>query len=68
MQINSENAGHIFNTQMNDTNYKISREDMLLDLKVLLKEYYCGTFALGGQSIKITLNNGQKFLLNLQDN
>ena len=53
------------NTDLDGLDYKISLEDMLLDLKVLLKEYYCATFTHDGKSLKITLNNGQKFLLNM---
>ena len=60
-----ENVEHIFNTQFDKLNYKVSLDDMLLDLKVLLKEYYCGTFTDDGKSLKISLNNGQKFLLNM---
>ena len=57
---------HIFNTELVDKpNYKISVEDLILDLKVLLKEYYCGTFTNNARALKIKLNNGQKFLLNL---
>lgn len=53
------------NTDLDRLDYKISLEDMLLDLKVLLKEYYCATFSDDGKSLKITLSNGQKFLLSL---
>ncbi|MDE6362216.1 MAG: hypothetical protein K2N53_05210 [Clostridia bacterium] len=49
-----------------ELNYQVGLDDMLLDLKVLLKEYYCGTFTDEGKSLKISLNNGQKFLLNLK--
>ena len=65
MKENVESIDHIFNTQISNLNYKVSVDDMLLDLKVLLKEYYCGTFTHDGKSIKISLNNGQNFLLNL---
>ena len=65
MKENVESAEHIFNTQFDGRNFKVSIDDMLLDLKVLLKEYYCGTFTHDGKSLKITLNNGQKFLLNM---
>ncbi len=46
--------------------YTVTLEDMLLDLKALLKEYYCATFTYESKSLKIALNNGQKFLLNLK--
>ncbi len=41
--------------------YTVTLEDMLLDLKALLKEYYCATFTYESKSLKIALNNGQKF-------
>ncbi|MDE5654441.1 MAG: hypothetical protein K2I46_02410, partial [Clostridia bacterium] len=61
----NESTEHIFNTEFDRLDYQLSLEDMLLDLKVLIKEYYCGTFTNDGKSLKITLNNGQKFLLNM---
>ena len=65
MKENVESVEHIFNTQFDGRNFEVSIDDMLLDLKVLLKEYYCGTFTHDGKALKITLNNGQKFLLNM---
>ncbi|MDE7070353.1 MAG: hypothetical protein K2O86_00060 [Clostridia bacterium] len=65
MKDNSKNTEHIFDTKFDESNCKLSLDDMLLDLKVLIKEYYCGTFTNDGKSLKITLNNGQKFLLNM---
>ncbi|MDE5654138.1 MAG: hypothetical protein K2I46_00840 [Clostridia bacterium] len=53
------------NAELDNLDFNISIEDMLLDLKVLIKEYYCATFTSDGKSLKITLNNGQKFLLSL---
>ena len=55
------------NVELDKINYKVSIDDMLLDLKVLLKEYYCGTFTEDGKALKIAFNNGQKFLLNMQE-
>ena len=65
MKAINESTEHIFNTEFDRLDYQLSLEDMLLDLKVLIKEYYCGTFTNDGKSLKITLNNGQKFLLNM---
>lgn len=65
MKDNSKSTEHIFNNQFDESNCNLSLDDMLLDLKVLLKEYYCATFTHDGKSLKITLNNGQKFLLNM---
>ncbi len=61
----NQSTEHIFNAEFDRLDYQLSLEDMLLDLKVLIKEYYCGTFTHDGKSLKITLNNGQKFLLNM---
>lgn len=42
---------------------KVTANDLLLDLKVLMKEYYIATFSEDNGSLKIALNNGQKFRL-----
>lgn len=42
---------------------KITARDLLLDLKVLMKEYYVATFVDDTNSLKITFNNGQNFRL-----
>ncbi len=46
-------------------NYKVEAEDIMLDLKVLLKEYYAATFGINGKSLKISFNNGQVFKLSV---
>ncbi len=48
-------------------NYKVEAEELLLDLKVLLKEYYAATFTVDGKSLKLQFNNGQEFKLILQE-
>lgn len=40
---------------------RIDESDLMLDLKVLMKEYYIGAFENDGSAMKITLNNGQRF-------
>ena len=44
----ADNKNHIFLTETEsaagDFNYKIDANDLLLDLKVLLKEYYIQTY------------------------
>ncbi len=51
----------------NDLNTKIDEQDLLLDLKVLIKEYYCGTFTNDGQSLVLSFFNGQKFALKIEE-
>lgn len=57
---------HIFNAQLSDTQYKVEIEDLFLDLKVLLKEYYMGTFTNDEKGLTLNFTNGQKFLLSLK--
>lgn len=62
-----QSNGHIFlpDTEIADAEFqcKITAKDLLLDLKVLMKEYYVATFSDDNGSLKIALNNGQKFRL-----
>lgn len=48
-------------------NSKIESQDLLIDLKVLMKEYYCGTFTNDGQSLMLRFYNGQKFALKIEE-
>ncbi len=48
-------------------NYKVEAEDILLDLKALLKEYYAATFSIDCKSLKISFNNGQVFKLMVEE-
>ncbi|MCX4362901.1 MAG: hypothetical protein OSJ74_05930 [Clostridia bacterium] len=56
---------HIFSTQLSDLQYRVDVEDLFLDLKVLLKEYYMGTFTHDGKALMLNFSNGQKFKLSL---
>ena len=62
-----QSDGHIFvpDTEIADAEFqcKVTANDLLLDLKVLMKEYYIATFSEDNDSLKIALNNGQKFRL-----
>lgn len=62
-----QSDGHIFvpDTEIADAEFqcKVTTNDLLLDLKVLMKEYYIATFSEDNGSLKIALNNGQKFRL-----
>ena len=62
-----QSDGHIFapDTEIADAEFqcKVTANDLLLDLKALMKEYYVATFSEDNGSLKIALNNGQKFRL-----
>lgn len=67
MQNQSKFNEHIFNTQLSDLQYRVEVEDLFLDLKVLLKEYYMGTFTSDGKELLLSFTNGQKFKLSLTE-
>lgn len=46
---------------------KIEKQELLFDLKVLIKEFYCGTFTNDGQSLLLSFFNGQKFALKIEE-
>ena len=58
---------HIFNAQINDQQYQVEIEDLFLDIKFLLKEYYMGTFTNDGKALMLKFTNGQKFRLSLNE-
>lgn len=47
--------------------YKVEAQSILLDLKVLLRDYYAATFTAEGNALKIQFNNGQAFILNIKE-
>ncbi len=48
-------------------NYKIDKNDLLFDIKVLLKDYYLATFTENENKLKLCFNNGQVFYLSLDE-
>lgn len=50
-----------------DNKTKIDKQDLLIDLKVLMKDFYCGTFTNDGQSLVLEFFNGQKFALKIEE-
>ena len=44
--------------------YKVEVEEILLDLKVLLRDYYAATFTKDENTLKLRFTNGQTFILN----
>ncbi len=47
--------------------YTVEAHDLLIDIKVLLKEYYAATFNNDGQTLIMRFNNGQVFHLTLKE-
>lgn len=47
--------------------YCVGGHDLLIDIKVLLKEYYAATFSDDGSSLLMQFSNGQKFRLRLEE-
>lgn len=45
----------------------IDEMSLMMDVKVLLNEYYLATFDENGNSMKIALNNGQKFRITVEE-
>lgn len=43
----------------------IGSNDILIDLKAILKNYYVATFNEEGNALKITFNNGQSFIISV---
>ncbi len=41
--------------------WEITEQDLLFDLKCLMKEYYIATFKESGESLKLSFENGQTF-------
>lgn len=47
-------------------NWKTSEQDLLFDLKCLIKEYYVATFTESGENLKLSFENGQSFLISVK--
>lgn len=45
----------------------IDEMSLMMDIKVLINEYYLATFNENGNSLKIALNNGQKFRITVEE-
>ena len=43
-------------------NYKVEAEEILLDLKVLLRDYCAATFTKDENALKLQFSNGQTFI------
>ena len=47
--------------------YVVEGQSILLDLKVLLPDYYAATFTKEGDALKLQFSNGQSFLLKIEE-
>lgn len=46
-------------------NWVTTEQDLLFDLKCLIKEYYVATFTESGENLKLSFENGQSFLISV---
>ena len=47
--------------------YKVEAEEILFDLKVLLRDYYAATFTKDADALKLQFTNGQTFILSAKE-
>lgn len=47
--------------------FTVDEKSLLLDLKVLIKEYYAATFSENGNLLLLKFTNGQTFLLSVNE-
>lgn len=45
----------------------VGEQDLLLDLKMLIKQYYVATFTQQDNRLKLTFSNGQTFLITISE-
>lgn len=45
----------------------VGEQDLLLDLKMLIKQYYVATFTQQDNRLKLTFSNGQTFLITVSE-
>ena len=68
----SKNEYHEFVTETESAkeanlDYQVEAESILLDLKVLLRDYYAATFTKEGDALKLQFNNGQTFIISIKE-
>ena len=49
-----------------EANWITTEQDLLFDLKCLMKEYYTATFTQSGENLKLSFDNGQSFLISVK--
>lgn len=47
-------------------NWITTEQDLLFDLKCLIKEYYVATFTDSGKTLKLSFENGQSFIISVK--
>lgn len=64
-QKSNESVGQVLTTE--EQNWTTSVDDLLFDLKCLMKEYYIATFTDtdSGKALKLTFKNGQSFIISV---
>lgn len=45
----------------------VGEQDLLLDLKMMIKQYYVATFTQQDNRLKLTFSNGQTFLITVSE-
>ena len=62
---------HVFVTETESAqeafNYKVTPYELLLDLKVLMSEYYVATFDVNSEKLLLNFNNGQRFVIEIEE-
>lgn len=71
MKQEASRKSHTFVTETDcakeSLNYKVTPFELLLDLKVLMSEYYAATFDVNGEKLLLNLNNGQRFAVKIEE-
>ena len=62
-----KNSGHRFAKETEGLDIRVDELSMLLDLKVLLKDYYLATFTSDEKGLEIKFNNGQIFTITVRE-
>ena len=68
MNADSETEQPIDKKQFGKLDYKVSIEDLLMDFRIILKDYYhCTLTSNHGLALKLIFTNGQKFLMKITE-
>ena len=68
MKEDSEIEQHFDKKQFGKLDTKVSVEDLLMDFRIILKDYYhCTLTSNHGLALKLIFTNGQKFLLKITE-
>lgn len=65
-----ERSNHLFVKEMeceNKLQFKVDELSLLLDVKVLLKDYYTATFTESENALRINFDNGQTFEISVNE-